>query len=350
MKTKLVSKKCLLALWIVSLAIIVAGAFVFGFLGFNADSTAADRASVEVSGYMGQGDLRESIENFCTDRIEADGYTIREVNFYESYSFMDDVLEFVLAGDAAADLRQYAETLETAIAGSGIEGLDTAAITVSSGNVVDAPGNTYVWRTAVGVGAVAVVLFVYVAIRFRLGMGVVSLAAVLHDVLLTLALVALLRIPAGMTMIGVAAFALLLSATLQMGVFGRMRSDFRAAEKEGGKALPGARDAVALSLGESRKGVLAAAAGLAIVCVVLGVIGVFVGINMTFLMIAGLIAVLASTYSDLVLSPSLFACIKEKSDARRAEKAKYNYASDKKRSKDAKASEPDAAEAAVEAE
>ena len=348
MKIKLLSKKILVALWALSLAIIVAGAFVAGFVGFNAAPDASDAASVEVSGYMGQGGLRENIEAFCADKLAADGYTVREINHYESYSFMDDVLEFVLAGDPAADMREYAAGLQTALDASGIQGLDTAAVTVSGNNAVAAPTYTYVWRTAVAVGVVAVVLFVYVAVRFRLGMGLLSLAALAHDVLLTLALAALLRVPAGMTLAGVAVFAALLSAFLQTGVFGRMRSDIRAAEKEGGKnALP-ARDAVALSLQTGAKGALAAVVGLAAVCVVLAAVGLFTGIGLTFFALAALVAAAVCGYSALALSPAAFACIKEKSDARRAEKAKYNYASEKKRAKTAKA-EP-AAEEAAEAE
>ena len=35
--------------------------------------------------------------------------------------------------------------------------------------------------------------------------------------------------------------------------------------------------------------------------------------------------------------PALYACIKEKSDAKKADKARYNYESDKKRAKEEKA-------------
>ena len=50
-----------------------------------------------------------------------------------------------------------------------------------------------------------------------------------------------------------------------------------------------------------------------------------------------LFAVLAATYSSLVLSPALYALIKEKWDAKRAQKAKYNFASEKKKKEDAPA-------------
>ena len=43
------------------------------------------------------------------------------------------------------------------------------------------------------------------------------------------------------------------------------------------------------------------------------------------------IGIALATYSSLVLSPAVYALIKKKWDAKRAENAKYNYASDKKK-------------------
>ena len=47
--SKLSAKKTLLLCLVVSLVLIVAGAFLFGFLGFNADSSSKDYMSVEVA-------------------------------------------------------------------------------------------------------------------------------------------------------------------------------------------------------------------------------------------------------------------------------------------------------------
>ena len=61
MKSKLLSKKAVLILVSVALAVIVAGAFVCGFLGFAKDSGKKDAVSIQVSGYLAQGDLRDPL-------------------------------------------------------------------------------------------------------------------------------------------------------------------------------------------------------------------------------------------------------------------------------------------------
>ena len=176
------------------------------------------------------------------------------------------------------------------------------------------------------------------SIRFKVGMGVTALIAAVHDVLLTLAVVALLRIPAGVTLIGVAAFSLLLSAVLNLIVFGKMRRDFRSEDR---KNLP-AREGVALAVKDSLKNVLIVCILLAALTVCMGAVGAFIGFDLLSVMLSTLMAIVVSAYSSLFLSPAIYACIKERSDANRAKKAKYNYASEKKQEKAAKAAEKQA--------
>ena len=81
----------------------------------------------------------------------------------------------------------------------------------------------------------------------------------------------------------------------------------------------------------ARPTVLVVALSVAAVAVILGVVGAFTGIYLTFAMVAAVIGIALATYSSLVLSPAVYALIKKKWDAKRAENAKYNYASDKKK-------------------
>lgn len=328
---KLVTKKSFFVCLAVSLALIIAGAFMFGFLGFNPDSTTKDHAVIEVSdsGYMAfQTDFREELQNYCTDRISAE-YDVAGVD-YNSSTSAGGVIEYVLR--SGTPTQEFLDTLRGEIAASGIEGIDIADVSVSVHNVENEGYTQYIWRTAIAGGVALVILFAYVAIRFRVGMGVSALVAAVHDVLLTLAVVALLRIPAGVALIGVAAFSLLLSAILNLTVLGRMRSDFRN-QPEGLSA----RDAVAQSVAASRKNVLVIAVTMAAVWVVFGVIGAIVGMDLLTIMLCALMSVVVSTYSSLIFMPALYACIKEKSDAKKADKARYNYESDKKRAKEEKA-------------
>lgn len=331
--SKQVSKKNLLVCLIVSLALIIAGAFMLGFLGFNTDSSASDYAVIEVSDIsftVRDESVIDSVSDFYSGRIEDLGLSVSDVKYSEEISTGSGIYAFYVSGEAPA--AEELETLRAAIDEANISGVTSQAITVTYHEAVDQPYSGYIWRTAIGAAVVLVILFAYVAIRFRVGMGVTSLIAAVHDVAITFAVVALLRIPAGVSLIGVVAAALLLSIVQNMFVFGRMRRDFRSEEM---KDLP-AREAVALSIKGSRKGVFTIAVAAASFIVILGVIGVFIGFDLASVMLSALIAVVASTYSSLLLSPAIYACIKEKSDEHRANKARYDYTPEKKRSKEAK--------------
>ena len=54
-------------------------------------------------------------------------------------------------------------------------------------------------------------------------------------------------------------------------------------------------------------------------------------VGVVSVLISSVIGIALATYSSLVLSPAMYALIKKKWDAKRAENAKYNYASDKKK-------------------
>ena len=342
--SKITGKKCLLISLAVSLALIIAGAFVFGFIGFNPDSVTKDYSKVEVSYYGNQlnsDDFLAEIESLCADTIEDGGYKISETRRSDEAPGSKRLFEFILGSDLTAEQSaSLVSDLETALRAKTVSGDVTVAedddVTVAYISDVEyVPHYEYIWRTAIGGGAALVLLFAYVAIRFKVGMGVTSLVAAVHDVLLTLALIALFRIPMSTAVIGIAACSLLLSVFMNLFVFGRMRKDFKLEEK---KDLP-ARENVELSAAESRKGIYITAILAASVLVVLGVIGAITGLNLLWFMLGSLVAVGVSVYSSLVLSPAIYARIKEKSDAARARKAKYNYESEKKNKKAAKSAE-----------
>ena len=336
--SKQVTKKSLFVCLVISLVLIVAGAFMFGFLGFNADSTGSDYTVVQVSDFsfsIRSEETQQQLTDFCSEEISKT-YSVSGVEQFTDTSTGEVLIRYTVEG---APDQAYCTQLETTIVGAGIEGIsDTNTITVTYHDLVNRPYTQYIWRTAIGAAVAFVLLFAYVAIRFKVGMGVTALIAAVHDVLLTLAVVALLRIPAGVTLIGVAAFSLLLSAILNLIVFGKMRRDFRSEERKG---LP-AREGIALSVKDSVKSVLIVCIMLAALTVCLGAVGAFIGFDLLSVMLSTLMAIVISAYSSLFLAPSVYACIKERSDAIRAKKAKYNYASEKAQEKAAKAAEKQA--------
>ncbi len=339
--SKVFSKKHLLACLVVSLVLIIAGAVVFGLLGFSKDSTVRDKISVEVNGYISllSEESRGEFLDFCEDTLEADGYSVLEVNYNSETSGFNDSVEFVIAADTDTytdqQLSALAETLQTSINGlsddqienieSVVQFAPSVTYTVTQNNVFA----TYAWRAAVAGASVLVIAFIYAAIRFRPGMGLTVLVSGVHDVLLTLALIALLRIPVGVTLIAVAAFSLLVSVGLNLAVCGGMRKNFRLDEW---KDIP-SREAVTRSVKESRRIVFGAAVALAAFVILIGVVGAVLGTDLAFAMIGGLLAVIVSVYSALLLGPSVFAGIKARTDKRRAERARYDYVPEKERKK-----------------
>ena len=121
--SKVFSKKHLLACLVVSLVLIIAGAVVFGLLGFSKDSTVRDKISVEVNGYISllSEESRGEFLDFCEDTLEADGYSVLEVNYNSETSGFNDSVEFVIAADTDTytdqQLSALAETLQTSING-----------------------------------------------------------------------------------------------------------------------------------------------------------------------------------------------------------------------------------------
>lgn len=321
--SKQISKKNLLVCLVISLVLIVAGAFVCGFLGFNTDSTMSGHTVVQVSDVSfgtRSDETVQAVTDFYAEQLEGKGLSVSDIKYVQELSTGIGSYEFYVSGDEPSEA--VLEELRTAIDGANISGVDSSTITVSYHATENRPYTEYIWRTAIAGAVAAVILFAYVAIRFRFGMGLTAFIAGIHDVLLTLAVVALVRIPSGTYLIGAAVIALLFSAALNMFLFGRMRADLRSEEM---KEMP-AREAVALSLQGSRKGVLTFAVCAAAVFVVLGVVGIFIGLDMTFLMISALIAVIVSVYSSLFLSPAIYAGIKAKGDVMAAKRrAKYGY-------------------------
>ena len=106
--SKAFSKKHLFLCLAISLALLVAGAFVFGFLGFSEDSTVRDETVVRVNGFVSQlsEEDRDEFIDFCENYIESEGYGVITVRYARDTSWTDGACEFVIASSADAYDRQ----------------------------------------------------------------------------------------------------------------------------------------------------------------------------------------------------------------------------------------------------
>lgn len=320
---------------IVSIVLIVLGVVMYSvFGGFNGDRATADKTLVTVTGdslITIREDYRENLNDLCMDTLKKEGARVKNGRYLEKTD--QGVFEYTLTGTYKDEtLTAYVTALEKAIGDSSEElfGGVTSTISVAQHRQTNVEYYKYLWTFAIAAAVVVVLAFAYFAIRFNLGMGITMAIAGVHDVLLTLAVIALVRIPTGIGVAAVGAFALLLSLFLNGYVFGKMRRDFKSEEFKAYSS----REAVAASQKTSRKPVFITAVVAVAMLVVMGVIGVITGFDLTSYMLCALVAVIVNTYSSLVLSPSIYAVFKEKADANKANKSRYDYDPDKKKQKD----------------
>ena len=301
--------QCLWISLLVSLVLIVLGGVMLGvFGGFNDDGFTKDKTVIQVTGdpiVTIRESFRNELNDLCKDTLSKEGAAVQSDRYSETTD--KGVFEYVIQGAPAAEtLDSYVAALEKAIAtekaaDSDFTFADTSSISVAYHVQTNREYYKYTWTFAIAAAVVVVLSFVYFAIRFNLGMGATLAIAAVHDLLLACAVIALVRIPTGVGIAAVCAFTLLLSVFMNGYVFGRMRKDFKTDVYKDYSS----REAVAASAREGRKPVLVISIVMLAVIVVFGVIGVVCGFDLTSMMLCALVAVLANTYSSLILSPAI---------------------------------------------
>ena len=202
----------LLPLWAaISAVIIIAGIVLMALLGFN---TALDKPSAKTFDvyYNVVVDLSEGgedkLKDLCEDAFAKAGISYEQAEVLEgqtapvslnqsgfSSTGTDFLLRYTFAGDVSDEkLASAKAAAEAAIDGDEMF-LSPAETYVSFDTVTLQPMNEAMWRGAVGVAVAAVVALIYVAIRFGLGCALTGLVACVNDAFLTLAVLAVARIP-----------------------------------------------------------------------------------------------------------------------------------------------------------
>ena len=319
-------------LWtVVSAIIVAAGIIVAAIFGFNADYTASDvkTMTVKLDSYVSVSDVKtEKVKDICESALEKAGLK-------DAYTMDGETSgggELVYVFSAKTDDKKLAEVktavesaLETATADSGelagaiLANSERAAATLAAG---------YLWRAALAGAVVLLAEFIYIAVRYKLNMGAAAAISSLTGTLLTVALVALVRLPVTASLAYAGAFALLYTTVTSMLALNKMRENFKTDEyKE-----KSADEAIVSSL--PVKTILAFAAVSAVALVLVGAIAVA---SVRWFAIAALIGVLAGTFASLIFMPAIYLPLKKLSDKRAAERARYDY---KKSGKDKKEDAP----------
>lgn len=310
-------------LWaILSALVIVAGIVILAVFGFNPDTTVSDvkTLSVELESYVDISDARvESVKEICESEFEKaglkDAYTVK--------ADMSNGGELLYVFDKNTDdakLNEAKDAIGAALnaASEGDGALSGAFFYVSTGseNAIAVVPSGYIWRGALAGAVILLVIFVYVSVRYKLNMGIAGTVSSLVGALLTLAVVALVRIPVTTSVAYIGAFALLFTALTSMLTFNKMRENFKTDEY---KAMS-AEEAVSSSV--QTKSVLFFALLSIIALVLVGAIAVT---SVRWFAVAALVAVVMGTFSSLIFMPAMYLPMKKISDKRAAERARYDY-------------------------
>lgn len=337
--TKTIGK---LKLWlVVSAVLVVAGILMSAIFGFNADAAVSDSKTltVKMNSYAYFTRL-ENVKEICEAELDKAGFKDCYTLDGETSGDSDEIVYVFSAKTDEAKLREAGDSIQAKLTtatdeeGNALNGQELL-VTVNSEDVSAFLPDGYFWRNILAAAVILVIEFVYIAVRYKLNMGVTAAATSLLGLLLTLALVAITRIPVMSSLVYVAAFAMLYSAFIAMVVFNRMRENFRTDEY---KAMS-AEEAIVSSV--PAKFILIFAAASIVALVLVGGIAVA---SVRWFAVASIVAVVAGTYSVLVFMPAMYLPLKKISDKKAAERARYDYKKDGKKDKGAKANNVEAAE------
>ena len=325
----------LLPLWAaISAVIIIAGIVLMALLGFN---TALDKPSAKTFDvyYNVVVDLSEGgedkLKDLCEDAFAKAGISYEQAEVLEgqtapvslnqsgfSSTGTDFLLRYTFAGDVSDEkLASAKAAAEAAIDGDKMF-LTPAETYVSFDTVTLQPMNEAMWRGAVGVAVAAVVALIYVAIRFGLGCALTGLVACVNDAFLTLAVLAIARIPVyAFAPMLYAAIAAVVSAVLWLVRCMKLRD----AAKEPSAGALSAEESVAQVCRDTDKTVWLAAGLTLAVVLVAALCTLTTGAMPVFA--AALLPVAAGLYSSMLLAPALHVKVKAKFDAMKKKHVRY---------------------------
>ena len=328
----------MLPIWIaISAVIILAGVILMGVLGFNtsAEKPASKTFEVEydVVVEISEEHGPEALAQVCEKAFEAHGISYLEKTTDESTMTVgDSLLRYTFKADTSDEALAAAKAdVELAAAG---EDYANATIYVSVHTFEGISMHKAIWRGAIAIACGAVLALIYVGVRFGIGSALTGLTLCVHDVFLTLGLLAITRIPVTVSAYLVyGAIAAVVSLCLWLIQCAKMRANF----KDPSYAALDACEAVEASTKSSMKLVIFTAVAIGAVLIVLGAVAVAGVRGFT---LPALLAVGAALYSSLLFGPALHVPVKKAFDKLKAKNV-IRYAGKKKTAKTGAKAETD---------
>ena len=314
----------LLAYWIaISSAILIAGIILFILLGFNMTPEMKNNKTVEVS-YGVTVEIttgaEEKLQDTCEKAFDANGLKVlhknlvKEIDSNSGSVTGDKKLVYTFSSDATD---KALEAARVAIDSAKGEFPDTADIFVSVHGGEGSLFGESIWRGAIALVVGAIVVLVYIGVRFGIGAALTGLTACVHDSFVTLAILAITRIPVyafvPLLYAGVAAVVSLLLWLVQCI---KMRENF----KEPSYKSLSAEEAVAESWKTALFWIIGIGCAIAAAVVVCGAVAT-AGVRMSLL--PALVPVAVALYSSLLFAPALHVHVKAAFDKLKLKNKRY---------------------------
>ncbi len=305
------------AIWaIISSVIILLGIVLVAVLGFNtaADGSNGYRFEVRYDSIVTVKEGgEESLQTICEQAFTAQGLNGWTKQVYDVTG--GGVLEYSFAENASKD---HLAAAKAAVKSATDTQFADSDVFVNVHSVARQDFIEPVWRGAVAIAVGVIVALIYIAFRFGIASALSGLISAAHDVLLTLALVIVCRIPVYVyTPLIMAGISALLSLALHI-----VRSNEVRAISKSAKGLA-ADEVLCGSVSASFACTVIVLGATAVGFLLLGGLAT-AGVAAFFL--PALITVVVGTYSSLVFSPAVHAQLKAKFDRFSAKKKRYSGA------------------------
>lgn len=304
--------------------LIVAASLVVGFISFNGDSTTSNNNIIELSensiGLMTESEQKQ-LQKDVADILKKDGVQIASSKILESEG-VGTKIQYV-STTAYDKLKLTCDRLSVLqeIKDLAIFNNKTVDPVLSAHTKMYMPYFEHIWRAAVAIGVGLVVWFVYMTIRYRLSMSITAIIMLILDGFAMLSVVALCRIPVGISLMGSLTVTLLFSVLCSTLLFASMYKNFKKADWQNKSLL----DATNQTVVQNKRLILLFAAILGIL---LGGIALFSGFFIT--VAADLFGFALSTFlgiaivctNTLFLTPAIFYSIQNSFDTAKVKKGK----------------------------
>lgn len=296
---------------IAPIAILLVGIIVLCFCGFNLglDFTGGTVMSVTFREEVTSTQYKEK-ETVITTVLKDHGIT--KYTLQKQGDSSTPTVSVKFQDVKGVNMEELANTLKTELAEQ--LGFDTDQVT-NSGRIGASASAKLLTNALLAVGLATLLILLYIAIRFELFSGLSAIIALVHDVIIMCALVAICRIQINSSFIAAVITVVGYSINNTIVIFDRIRENLR---KESYNNYSNAK-IVDVSVKDTLRRSLLTTLTTFLAIAMLAIIGVADIREFVIPIIFGLIA---GTYSSIFLAPSLWALMYRKNKDKRLQKSK----------------------------